>query len=61
MIKALHQLDAESNEKEFPIIIDAPFSHTDVIQANHVFDTLPEIAPQVIILSLELDKFKKIL
>lgn len=58
MIKALHQLDAESNEKEFPIIIDAPFSHTDVIQANHVFDTLPEIAPQVIILSLELDKFK---
>lgn len=59
MIKALHQLDSENNEKEFPIIIDAPFSHTDVIQANHVFETLPQIAPQVIILSLELNKFKE--
>ena len=58
MIKALHQLETDSKEKEFPIIIDAPFSHTDVIQANHVFETLPEIAPQVIILSLELDKFR---
>lgn len=58
MIKALHTLNNESKEGEFPIIIDAPFSHTDHIQATHVFETLPTIAPQVIILSLELNKFK---
>ena len=58
MINALHQLDASSEEKEFPIIIDAPFSHTDVIQSTAVFGFLPKIASQVVMLSLELTKFK---
>ena len=57
MINALHHSDIDE-DKDFPIIIDAPFSHTDSIQATHVFETLPRIAPQVIILTLELDKFK---
>lgn len=58
MIKALHDIDPNTLENEFPIIIDAPFSHTDYIQATNVFETLPTVAPQVIILSLEVSKFK---
>ena len=58
MIKALQSLNTDSSEREFPIIIDAPFSHTDLIQATHVFETLPKIASQVIVLSLEIAKFE---
>lgn len=58
MIKALQSLNTDSEDREFPIIIDAPFSHTDHIQATHVFETLPTIAPQVIVLTLEVEKFK---
>lgn len=58
MIKALQFLNTDSKEGEFPIIIDAPFSHTDLIQATHVFETLPKIASQVIVLSLEISKFE---
>lgn len=59
MIKALHcSSEEEAKENEFPIVIEAPFSHTDAIQSTHVFETLPKIANQVIILTLELDKFK---
>lgn len=37
--------------KEFPLILDGPFSKLDVIQRQNVIDTIPTYAPQVILFS----------
>lgn len=37
--------------KEFPLILDGPFSKLDVIQRQNVIDTIPSYAPQVILFS----------
>lgn len=37
--------------KEFPLILDGPFSKLDVIQRQNVINTIPAYAPQVILFS----------
>ena len=37
--------------KEFPLILDGPFSKLDVIQRQNVINTIPSYAPQVILFS----------
>lgn len=39
------------NNKEYPLILDGPFSKLDPDQRQNVVDTIPEFAPQVIIFS----------
>lgn len=55
MVKALQKADVGSSDKEFPIIVDAPFSHCDPEQSNRVFNVLPTIVPQVIMLTFATD------
>lgn len=38
-------------DKEFPLILDGPFSKLDVIQRQNVINTIPAYAPQVILFS----------
>lgn len=37
--------------KEYPLVLDGPFSKLDGIQRQNVIDTLPSYAPQIIIFS----------
>ncbi len=41
----------ELKGKEFPLILDGPFSKLDVIQRQNVINTIPAYAPQVILFS----------
>ena len=41
----------ELKDKEFPLILDGPFSKLDVIQRQNVINTIPAYAPQVILFS----------
>ena len=49
----LSMLHSKSNldSKEYPLVLDGPFSKLDAIQRENVVNTLPEFAPQVIIFS----------
>lgn len=49
----LKMLQSEGNlkEKEYPLVLDGPFSKLDQIQRQNVVDKLPEFAPQVILFS----------
>lgn len=38
-------------DKEFPLVLDGPFSKLDVIQRQNVIDTIPSYAPQIILFS----------
>lgn len=58
MIYALKKLDLEQDGKEFPVIVDAPFSKTDYVQLSHVISVLPTIAPQVALFTFDLDRIK---
>ena len=49
----------ENNEN--PIIIDAPFAFTGHEQSEHLFKTLPTVSQQTILLTLDLNKIKKLL
>jgi DNA sulfur modification protein DndD len=42
---------SELADKEFPLVLDGPFSKLDVIQRQNVIDTIPTYAPQVILFS----------
>lgn len=44
--------------KENTIVVDAPFAFTDEIQSEHIFETLPLISEQSILLSLDINKVK---
>lgn len=59
LIKALQECKMENNEN--PIIIDAPFAFTGNTQSEHIFKTLPSVAKQAILLTLDLNKIKKLL
>lgn len=59
LIKALQECNMENNEN--PIIIDAPFAFTGNAQSEHIFKTLPSVAKQAILLTLDLNKIKKLL
>lgn len=38
-------------DKEYPLILDGPFSKLDVIQRQNVIDTIPAYAPQIVLFS----------
>lgn len=59
IIKALQECQMENNEN--PIIIDAPFAFTGNIQSEHIFKILPTVSKQTILLTLDLNKIKKLL
>ncbi len=59
IIKALQECKMDNNEN--PIIIDAPFAFTGNMQSEHIFQTLPAISKQTILLTLDLNKIKKLL
>lgn len=54
----LLQTDSALKGKEYPLVLDGPFSKLDGIQRQNVIDALPDYAPQIIIFSkdnLQLD------
>ncbi len=59
IIKALQECNMDNNEN--PIIIDAPFAFTGNKQSEHIFKTLPSVAKQTVLLSLDLNKIKNLL
>ena len=59
IIKALQECNMENNEN--PIIIDAPFAFTGNKQSEHIFKTLPSVAKQTVLLTLDLYKIKNLL
>lgn len=59
IIKALQKCKMDNNEN--PIIVDAPFAFTGNIQSEHIFKTLPTVSKQTILLTLDLNKIKKLL
>lgn len=50
ILKMLSKEEALSN-KEYPLVLDGPFSKLDADQRQNVIDTIPAYAPQVIIFS----------
>ncbi len=50
-ILKLLQDEEKLSHKEFPLILDGPFSKLDPEQRQNVVDTIPEFAPQVILFS----------
>lgn len=59
IVKALQACEMENNEN--PIIIDAPFAFTGNEQSEHLFKTLPSVSKQTILLTLDMNKIKKLL
>lgn len=59
IIKALQECNMDNNEN--PIIIDAPFAFTGNKQSEHIFKTLPSVAKQTVLLTLDLNKIKNLL
>lgn len=59
IIKALQECKMDNNEN--PIIVDAPFAFTGNIQSEHIFKTLPTVSRQTVLLTLDLNKIKKLL
>lgn len=59
IIKALQECQMDNNEN--PIIVDAPFAFTGNIQSEHIFRTLPTVSKQTVLLTLDLNKIKKLL
>lgn len=59
IVKALQECNVENDEN--PIIVDAPFAFTGNEQSEHIFKTLPTVSKQTILLTLDLNKVKKLL
>ena len=59
IVKALQECEMDNNEN--PIIIDAPFAFTGNAQSEHLFKTLPTVSKQTVLLTLDLNKIKKLL
>lgn len=59
IVKALQECKMDNNEN--PIIVDAPFAFTGNVQSEHIFKTLPTVSKQTILLTLDLNKIKKLL
>lgn len=45
------QSEGSLKGKEYPLVLDGPFSKLDMIQRQNVVDELPQFAPQVILFS----------
>lgn len=58
IVKALQECKMDNNEN--PIIIDAPFAFTGNAQSEHLFKTLPTVSKQTVLLTLDLNKIKKL-
>ena len=43
--------DDKLSSKEYPLILDGPFSKLDPDQRQNVIDTIPKFAPQIILFS----------
>ena len=56
MIKAIHIEGDSRDAKDFPVIIDAPFSKTDYLQLSRVISVIPEIVPQVAMFTFDLER-----
>ena len=50
ILRMLQSID-ELSDKEYPLILDGPFSKLDPEQRQNVVNTIPEFAPQVILFS----------
>ena len=50
IFKLLQSQDSLSN-KEYPLVLDGPFSKLDPDQRQNVIDTIPQFAPQIILFS----------
>ena len=59
IVKALQECQVDNDEN--PIIVDAPFAFTGNDQSEHIFKTLPTVSKQTILLTLDLNKIKKLL
>ncbi|MFI3329355.1 MAG: AAA family ATPase [bacterium] len=59
IVKSLQECNMENTEN--PIIIDAPFAFTGNRQSEHIFKTLPTVSKQTILLTLDLNKIRKLL
>jgi DNA repair exonuclease SbcCD ATPase subunit len=57
MIRALHT-NNDLSDREFPVIIDAPFSKTDHIQIGNVIAALPSVATQIAFFTFDLIRIK---
>lgn len=53
--------EAHLSDKEYPLVLDGPFSKLDPTKIQNVVDVIPEFAPQVILFSKDSlqDVFKK--
>lgn len=58
MIKAIHLVNnvSDENTDDFPVIIDAPFSKMDYKQCSHLVSVIPDIVPQVAMLTKDFDE-----
>ena len=56
ILKTLQNMGLENEGKEYPLIIDAPFSKVDGSQLGSVTDALSKVAPQVIIMTFDSDR-----
>lgn len=45
------QSEEHLNAKEYPLVLDGPFSKLDPDQRQNVIDAIPQFAPQVILFS----------
>lgn len=59
MIKAIHNVADVDDGNEFPVVIDAPFSHTDHLQMAHVVNVISEIVPQTTMFTLDIIRIKE--
>lgn len=48
-----NEMNGENIDREFPIIVDAPFSKTDDFQISHVMSVMPEIVSQPVFATFE--------
>ena len=59
MIKAVHNVADEGDANDFPVVIDAPFSHTDHLQMAHVVNVISDIVPQTAMFTLDIIRIKE--
>jgi DNA sulfur modification protein DndD len=57
ILRTLKKMNLDSEEgKEYPLVIDAPFSKVDGEQLGSVADSLSKVSPQVIIMTFDSDR-----
>jgi DNA sulfur modification protein DndD len=57
ILRTLKKMNLDSEEgKEYPLVIDAPFSKVDGEQLGSVADSLSKVSPQVIIMTFDNDR-----